>query len=144
MFSVAFSRRLAVVGGLLLPILETARRWREWPGSVETWRFWMDDYLLGAFLLGAAWLSRPRPKSKTDPQPEPGRLVIRRLSWLTAAWGFACGLGFGSTLAQLGHIINPSLGADPSGIAHHWMTLIKATLVAIAAVGLFASMRDEP
>ena len=135
MLGVTFSRRLAILGGLLLPVLETARRWRQWPGPIQTWPLWMDDYLLDAFLLSAAWLSRPRVVERGG--------HFRRLSWLTAAWGFGCGLGFGSLIAQFNHLIDPSLGDDPSGVAHQWMVLIKAILVVIGAVGLLTSMRDE-
>jgi hypothetical protein len=46
-------------------------------------------------------------------------------------------------MAQFNHLIDPSLGHDPSGVAHQWMVLIKAILVVIGAVGLLTSMRDE-
>jgi hypothetical protein len=141
MLSVSFSRRLAVAAGVLLPALETTRRWREWPGPVSTWLPWFDDYILGALLLGAAWLSRARAGGSGLRD----RLGVRRSAWLTAGWAFACGAGFGSTLAQLQYVLNPGLRGyeDPSGIAHGWVVLAKATLVSIGLVGLFASMRSD-
>lgn len=139
MFNAVFSRRLAIVGGALLPLMETARRWREWPGPVDTWIPWIDDYILGAILLGAAWVSRPKVgdlQSGENP-------AVRRLSWLTGAWGFVCGCGFGSTLAQLHFVIHPESDGniDPSGMSHGWVVLAKAGLVAVGLVGLFSSMR---
>lgn len=125
----------------MLPALETARRWNEWPGPVNTWLPWLDDYLLGAILLGSAWLSRRRMGSSDVYE----RTGIRRTSWLTAGWGFVCGCGFGSTLAQLQHVIHPGLNEnhDPSGLGHGWVVLAKAALVSVGLVGLFASMRPE-
>jgi hypothetical protein len=145
--SVAFSRRLAVIGGLFLPIGETVRRWRELSGPIETLLPWLDDLVLGAILLIAAWLSRPHAGTRA---PAPGDLNrrprLRRSSWLTAGWGFVCGAGFGSTLAQLNYIINPAMpcDGDPSGLSNASMVLIKTALVAIGVLGLVASIRDEP
>lgn len=143
--TIAFSRRLAVISGLLLPIGETVRRWRELPGPVETWIPWLDDFVLGGILLIAAWLSRPgAARHRPDGLDRVPR--TRRSSWLTAGWGIVCGAGFGSTLAQLNYVINPALpsSGDPSGLSNGSMVLIKAVLVAIGVVGLLASMRDEP
>jgi hypothetical protein len=50
--TIQFSRRLAIVGGILIPLLETIRRWSTWkqaPASL------FDDYIIGAFLLYGAW-----------------------------------------------------------------------------------------
>jgi hypothetical protein len=143
--SVAFSRRLAVIGGLFLPIGETVRRWRELSGPIETLLPWLDDLVLGAVLLIAAWLSRPHAGARA-PGGLNGRPRVRRSAWLTAGWGFVCGAGFGSTLAQLNYVINPALHSDgdPSGLSNGSMVLIKTALLAIGALGLVASMRDEP
>jgi hypothetical protein len=146
LLTVTFSRRLAVVGGILLPIGETIRRWRELSAPIETLLPWFDDWVLGAILLIATWLSRPRAATsapgRSNPRPRPG---IRRSSWLTAGWGFVCGAGFGSTLAQLNYIINPALHSDgdPSGLSNGSMVLIKCALLAIGILGLLASMRDD-
>src|SRR5690554_5767600 len=125
--SVAFSRRLAIVGGVCLPIGETARRWRELSGPIETLLPWADDVVLGAFLLLAAWLSRPGDETRAwgDIKPRP---VIRRKSWLTAGCGFVRGAGFGSTIGQLNYVINPALHSegDPSGLSNTTAVLIKS------------------
>ncbi len=99
--TIQFSRRLAIVGGLLMPLGETIRRWstwREYPPSL------FDDYILGAFLLYAAWRTR---RDVRGGQPT-----------LAAAWGFACGLGYYSFFGQLkaSARANPTLPAFlPSG-----------------------------
>lgn len=52
-----FSRRLAMIAGIGLPLIETLRRWHqlgEWAGFL----FWFDDVLIGAFLLFAAYRTR--------------------------------------------------------------------------------------
>lgn len=140
MLTVALSRRLAVVGGLFLPIGETVRRWRELSGPIETLLPWFDDCVLGAILLITAWLSRPRARHAHH------RLRARRSSWLTAGWGFVCGAGFGSTLSQLNYIINPALHSDgdPSGMSNLSMVLIKTGLLGIGLIALIASMRGDP
>jgi len=134
--TVVFSRRLAVLAGMGLPVLEVVRRWRTLPGPPDTWHHWLDDFFLGAMLLGAAWLSRPRA-----PGMRPRR--VRRLAWLTAAWSFACGVGLFSLLSQVEHLLHPELGDDPSGIAHGWIVLAKAVLLAVGVAGLVASMGEE-
>ena len=143
MLTLAFSRRLAIVAGLLLPVLETARRWRQWPGPIETWPSWLDDYLIAALLLLGVWMGRAGAIARDGGETaHAGR--FRKSSWLTAAWGFACGMGFGSMLGQLNHVIHPSGHIqDPSGLAHGWVVLIKAGLVAVGVVGLLGSMRRE-
>jgi hypothetical protein len=120
-----FSRRLAIAGGIVLPALETARRWKEWPGPLDTWLPWVDDYILGAALLIAALVGRPR--------------------WLTAAWGFCCGAGFGSTLGQLDAMLHPGSNPwlEPSGLGHGWAAAVKGALVLVGLVGLVASTRTD-
>jgi hypothetical protein len=126
----------------MLPALEIVRRWRQWPGPIETWPTWMDDFVIGAMLILAAWLSGPRGASSVVASQNAPH--VRRSSWLTAAWGFACGAGFGSTLAQLNHVLNPPYDYnDPSGLAHGWVVLLKACLVGIGIIGLIASLREE-
>ena len=129
-----FSRRLAVIAGVLLPVLETIRRWDSWPGPIETATYWLDDYVIGAFLLCAAWVTRPRIKNDAS--------HIRKSVLLTGAWGFACGVGMCSLLGQINYMQNPTLGTEPSGLPHGWMIAIKAALLALGILGLIASMRD--
>jgi hypothetical protein len=85
----------------------------------------VDDYFIGAVLLIAAFVGRPR--------------------WLTAAWGFSCGMGFGSTLGQLDAMLHPeaSTWLEPSGLGHGWVVLAKSALVLVGFVGLVASTRTD-
>jgi hypothetical protein len=49
------SRRLALLG--MIPfIADTIRRWHQL-GDLKIWPFWLDDFLLGGFLLYGAWLT---------------------------------------------------------------------------------------
>ena len=52
--NLTFSRRLALLYGVLLPIVETIRRWQQL-GDFRMWPAWLDDVLLGAALLYGAW-----------------------------------------------------------------------------------------
>jgi hypothetical protein len=52
--TLTFSRRLAVVAGLVLPVVETFRRWNQL-GDLRVWPFWLDDWAIGLFLLYSAW-----------------------------------------------------------------------------------------
>jgi hypothetical protein len=69
MLTIRFSRRLAIVGGILAPLLETIRRWstwQEWPPNV------FDDYLMGALLLYGAWRTGRDVRSGQRFSPQPG------------------------------------------------------------------------
>ena len=48
--TIQFSRRLAIVIGILAPVGETIRRWSTWKQDPPSL---FDDYILGAFLLYA-------------------------------------------------------------------------------------------
>jgi hypothetical protein len=50
--TIQFSRNLSVLIGVLTPLLETVRRWKTWQENLS---IFLDDYLLGAFLLYGAW-----------------------------------------------------------------------------------------
>lgn len=50
--TIQFSRRLAIVAGILAPLAETIRRWSTWQQSPANL---FDDYIMGAFLLYGAW-----------------------------------------------------------------------------------------
>ena len=82
--TIEFSRRLAIVGGILAPLGETIRRWHTWQESPPNL---FDDYIMGAFLLYAAWRT--------------GKNVRSGQRFLAAAWAFACGLGYYSFFGQL-------------------------------------------
>lgn len=123
--TIQFSRRLAVAGGILAPLGETIRRW-------STWRDYppnlFDDYLIGAFLLYAAWRT--------------GRDVRSGQRFLAAAWAFACGMGYYSFFGQLQSLrLNEP---DPAGIPSAWVAVIKGVAVALAIVALLVSLRRIP
>ena len=116
-----FSRRLAMIAGVGLPLVETLRRWhqlREWAGFL----FWFDDVLIGAFLLFAAYRTRRDAAG--------GRV------YLAAAWGFACAMGYNSFAWQLVNLDQ----ADPSGMASKTVVAIKAVLLAGAVAALFCTL----
>lgn len=116
------SRWLAIIGGVVVPILETLRRWSTWRESPANL---FDDYIMGAFLLYAAWLT--------------GRDARRGQPFLSAAWAFACGLGYYSFFGQLKSV---RLGeADPSAISSEAVLIVKGVAVAFAILGLILSLR---
>ena len=118
----AFSRRLAIVLGVLLPIGETIRRWGTW----GFWPYWLDDYIIGAFLLYAAWRS--------------GRDARGGQRYLVAAWGFACGMGYASFFGHLKNIHQP----DPAPIPHVALTAIIGAGWVLVILALAASLRGLP
>lgn len=94
MLSLAANRRLAIIAGVLLPLLELVRRRSE----LQLWWHWIDDVLIGACLLAAAWAARARPAS--------GRTA------LAGAWGIASGMGYYSFA---GHLLEAQ-ARDVSGL----------------------------
>lgn len=123
--TIQFSRWLAIVGGILAPLGETARRWSTWQDSPANL---FDDYILGAFLLYGAW--------RTGKDLRNGQRV------LAAAWAFSCGLGYYSFFGQLESM---RLGEpDPAAIGSGWILLIKGIAVALAIVALIISLKRLP
>jgi len=68
--TIEFSRRLAIIGGILAPLAETIRRWQTWQESPSNL---FDDYIMGVFLLYGAW--------RTGKDVRSGR------RFLASAWG---------------------------------------------------------
>ena len=123
--TIQFSRRLAIVGGLLAPLAETVRRWSTWQQSPANL---FDDYTMGAFLLYGAW--------RTGKDLPSGQRV------LAAAWAFACGMGYYSFFGQLQSM---RLGTqDPAPISSAWVLLIKGVAVALAVAALLVSLKRLP
>ena len=120
--TVSFSRRLAIIFGVLLPLGETIRRW----GTGGPWYLWVDDYLIGAFLLYGAWRS--------------GRNVREGQPFLAAAWSFTCGLGYASFFGHLEHINEPDRGHIP----HVMLTAILGLGWVIAILALITSLKKLP
>ena len=117
------SRRLAVIAGVALPVLETMRRWHQL-GDVAVWPSWLDDWAIGIFLLYGAW--------RVSRDAGSGRPV------LAAAWGFACGLGYASFFSQMG-----ALNAmDPSGLTPTTMVFVKGAMLTLGIAALVATVRS--
>jgi hypothetical protein len=119
--TVTFSRRLAIVLGVLTPLAETVRRWRQLD-QLSVWPFWLDDYILGALLLYGAWRASKDIRS--------GR------RYLAAAWGFTCGMAYSSFFSQLGRLNEP----DPAPIPSVWVAVIKGVGLALAILALVGSL----
>jgi hypothetical protein len=117
-----FSRRLAIIAGIVLPIAETVRRWHQLQ-HLSMWPAWLDDILLGAFLLYAAW--------------RVGRDRIAGQRFLAAAWGCACGMGYFSFFGQLARLDQP----DPSSLPSIWVVVTKGVMLLLAIAALIDSLR---
>jgi hypothetical protein len=120
--TLTFSRRLAVVAGVILPIGETARRWHQL-GDPRMWPAWFDDIIIAGFLLYGSW--------RATQDAERGRPV------LAAAWGFALGIGYASFVFSL---MNPH-AIDASGVDMRAVALVKGGMVMIAIAGLVGAAR---
>jgi hypothetical protein len=122
--TIAFSRRLAVIFGVLTPLAETVRRWRQL-GQISVLPFWLDDYIIGAMLLYGAW------RTSKD---------IRSGRWfLAAGWGFTCGMAYSSFFAQLERLNEP----DPAPIPSSWVAVIKGVGFALAILALVGSLKRQ-
>ena len=113
-----YSRYAALAGGLLLPAIETARRW-----GTGNYIAWVDDYLIGAALLFAFWQARRGAAQ--------GRL------YLAAAWGFACGIGYMSLVGHWLELDQP----DVSGVDHRLVTGALAIALLLALLALYGSLK---
>jgi hypothetical protein len=116
----AISRRLAYAFGVLTPLAETIRRWGTWWVNPPAF---VDDFILGAFLIAGAWATR-------NPHPVRGRIL------LAAAWGFACGMAYSSAAFHWAAMRAGQL--DPAPIPSHWVFAIKIAggVVFVAALVL--------
>ena len=124
MTAITLNRRMALVFGLAVPLLQLGRTllWFQWPLLLEL-PIGIDAYLMGAFMLwGVALASRKAPA---------GTLV------LSAGWGFSSGILYRSFFEQL---------ADPARHGGHEIMVlaIKGALLAFAATGLVLAIRTLP
>jgi hypothetical protein len=120
-----FSRTLAVVLGILVPVAETMRRWNTWR---EAPLALFDDYILAALVLYGAWLV--------------GRDFRRGQCFLPAAWGIACGVGYASFFGQLERVRRGE--PDPAPIPSAWVAVIKGVLFVLSILALTATLRAKP
>lgn len=122
--TLSFGRNVALVGGLVLPALETWRRWHQLTDP-RIWPFWLDDWLIGALLLYGVWRTRDGTTG--------GRPV------LAAAWGFACAMGYASFFSELADD-----ASDPSGLARADVLYFKGAMLLTATLALVATLRVRP
>ena len=125
MLTIHFSRRLAIIAGILAPLAETIRRWstwQEWPPN------FFDDYLMGALLIYGAWRT--------------GRDVRSGQRFLAAAWGLACGFGYYSFFGQLRSMALHEV--DPAPVSSEWVALIKGLAWAVAILALVVTLKPIP
>jgi hypothetical protein len=115
---------LAIVGGVLLAVAETARRWGAWPYLP----FLLDDYIAGAFLVFGGLRS----------------LRDRRLGqrFLAAAWAFGSGMGYMSFFGHLQGLQQPLPVPHRIGnVAEGPVTVIVGVMLLIALAALVATLR---
>ena len=84
--TLTFSRRLALTFGVLLPIVETIRRWHQL-GDLRIWPAWLDDILLGACLLYGAWRTAQDARPAVRGWSRPGASFA---AWLTRVSSASC------------------------------------------------------
>ena len=120
-----FSRNLAIVLGIITPLLETVRRWHTWQENPPAF---FDDYILGGLLLFGAW--------------RVGKHARTGQKFLAAAWGFMCGMAYPSFFGQLEDM---RLGEiDPAPVSSEWVAIIKGIGFSLAILGLVTSLRKIP
>jgi hypothetical protein len=125
MHKISFSRYLAVVLGLVIPVAETVRRWSTWRADPPAL---FDDYILGAFLLYGAW--------------RVGRDARTGQRFLAAGFAFMCGMAYYSFFGQLQNLRTGV--SDPAPISSTWVAVIKGIGLALGVVGLVLSLRRLP
>jgi hypothetical protein len=118
------SMYVAFVAGILLPILETIRRWDQL-AELRYFITWFDDYIIGGFLFFGAW--------KTYKSMSNG------VRYLIAAWGFSTGMCFYSFFGQLQAINEP----DPGPLSSSAVVLIKGVMFLICISCLIFSLNQR-
>jgi hypothetical protein len=119
-----FSKRSALAMGVFLPVMETIRRYHQMPD----WHYflaWFDDYLLGGFLLFAAWRAH--------------RDMLSGQRYLAAAWGAGTAGLFMSFAGQLDRLSQP----DPAPISSVWVAVIKGCLLIFCLINLIISLQKQ-
>jgi hypothetical protein len=118
---IRFSRYLAILLGVITPLLETVRRWSTWQENPAAF---FDDYILGGLLLYGAW--------------RVGRDEAGGQKFLTAAWGFAFGMVYSSFFWQLEQ--NRTGSVDPAPVSGELVLLVKGIGFILVITGFFTSL----
>lgn len=119
------SRSLAILLGVVIPVLEVLRRWGTW------WQYppaFLDDFLLGGFLLVGAWATRPSVN-------EHGRSV------LASAWAFALGMIYCSASVHHQALIRGE--PDPAPIPSSWVLAVKLVGLAVTLGAMLLSLLPD-
>lgn len=117
------SRSTALAVGIVLPCIETWRRWH----TLTDWPSWLDDYIAAALLL-YGWYAGRRQPSQSRP-------------YLMAAWGYTTGIAYMSFFGQLRNL---NL-ADPSGMPQAAVLAFKGFGLMLAVGCLVLTWREpEP
>jgi len=124
--SLRISYWLALMGGIILPVLETIRRFHQMTDS-QFFLYWFDDYLLGAFLLYAVW--------RTHRDPASGQ------RYLCAAWGATAFLLILSFIGQLQSLAQGVV--DPAPVPSAGVAVIKGLFLVGALVGLTLALKAD-
>src|SRR5262245_54187813 len=120
-----FSRRLAWIFGVALPVVETLRRWHQL-GDPANWPAWLDDFLLAALLLAGARMT--------------SQLRYHNAKFLAAAWGVTCGMAYGSFFSSALHLDVP----DPGPLPTVAVAAIKGVGFVLAIVALIGALKHPP
>ena len=122
---ISISRYLAFVLGIFIPLAETIRRWSTWQNDPPSF---FDDFFIGGFLLLGALLVSKNP--------------WRGQRYLTAAFGFMCGMVYPSFFGQLEAIRMGEV--DPAPISSTSVAIVKGVGFALAIAGLLLSLKKLP
>jgi len=113
------SRSTALIVGIVLPCIETWRRWH----MLADWAAWLDDYIAAVLLL-YAWRVGRREASRSRP-------------YLMAAWGYTFAMAYMSFFGQM-----KNLSADPSGMSNAVVAGFKGFGLALSGICLALTWRS--
>ena len=119
MSGLRISRTAALGLGLVLPVVETWRRWN----ALANWPSWLDDYIASGLLLYAWYAGRG---STRESRP-----------YLMAAWGYTLGMAYMSFFGQLQRVSS----SDISGFSGALVSGIKGFGLALSALCLSLTWR---
>ena len=127
-----FSRRLALVFGILLPVLETIRRFRQLGGLRAVWPMWLDDL----------------PARRRAAHGRAHDVCVSRYQnarYLAAAWGAACGMGLLQFLRAASRARSGAgSGAHPLGVGRDHQGQSGFALAIVALIGALKQPRRDP